>query len=487
MPGHDLGVRPLVPGGYSSQTQVLVVGAGPAGLVTALVLARYGIDVLLVDKRHGTSSLSRALVVSTRSMELLRSWGLEERVRAGAADVQTAAWVSRTLASRDGSSMSLGYPTDEEVAGVSPTRPAWAPQDHVEPLLLALLRSRPSALVRFGVTLVRLEHGEGALRAVLHNAESDAVEHVEATYVVGADGAHSAVRTDLGIAMEGSDDLGEYHRVEFRAPLAGVVGERRYGLYVIIHPDAEGVLAPRGPTGRWGFTREWRPGQDRLVDHPPDELVTLIRTATGVPGLDVQLEQFSSFTFAAQLAQRYADRGCFLVGDAAHRMTPRGGTGMNTAIQDAFNLGWKLAWVLRGWAGSALLESYERERRPIGQHNVGRSAQPGGARQEAAQALEWDLGGRLAHHWLQPGRVSTLDLVGDGLTLLTGPRADGWETAVAGLRTRVPVVSTAVDAAAAEALELGATGAVLVRPDALPVARWSAPVVPLVVDGLHVT
>ena len=269
------------PGTSTTRTQVLVVGAGPGGLVTALVLARCGVDVLLVEKRSGTSTLSRALVISTRSMELMRSWGLEDRVRAGAADVQTFAWRSRTLASSEGTRIPLGYPSDEHIAQLSPTRPAWAPQNHLEPLLLELLRSQPSAEVRFGSALVGLEQARGAVHAQLRTEDSEEIQRVEAAYLVGADGAHSRIRTLLGIAMDGSEELGEYQRVEFRAELAGIVGQRRYGLYVITHPNADGVLAQRGSSGLWGFIREGRPGQDRLVDHTPEDLVTLIRTATG--------------------------------------------------------------------------------------------------------------------------------------------------------------------------------------------------------------
>jgi putative polyketide hydroxylase len=145
---------------------------------------------------------------------------------------------------------------------------------------------------------------------------------------------------------------------------------------------------------------------------------------------------------------------------------------MNTAIQDAFDLGWKLAWVSHGWAPAGLLDSYETERRPIGSHNVAFSAEPPGTPCTAAETLPWDLNGRLAHHWLPvPGQVSTIDLVGDGLTLFTGPAGDRW-TGVLDTGS-VPLTVRVLDQATAAALGLRPEGALLVRPDSREIQRWS--------------
>ena len=454
-------------------TEVVVVGAGPAGLVTSMALAAYDVDVLLVDKRDQLSTVSRALAFSTRSMELLRGWGLEERVRAEAADVRLRAWVSPSLTAAQGTEMPLGFPDDHQLSRLTPAPPAWVAQSRVEPLLLDLLLRRPSVTVRRGVEFVALgTDGEGV--TVSLRGRQGSVEAVRPRYVVGADGAHSPVRTGLRIGMDGAGEPAEYHRVEFTAALGPVVGDRRYGLYVVTNPDANGVLAPHGRGDVWGFSWEWRPGQPRLIDEGEEALIEHVRTAVGVPDLSVTVERVSTFGFAAQLAERYREGVCFLAGDAAHRMTPRGGTGMNTAVQDALDLGWKLGWVLRGWATPTLLDSYETERRPVGRHNVERSASPSGARSEGDDALVWDLNGRLTHHWVRPG-VSTLDLVGPGLTLLTGPKADGWRERIDELDARLPVALHTLSPEAAEALDLTPRGAVLVRPDAKPVASWTAP------------
>jgi 2-polyprenyl-6-methoxyphenol hydroxylase-like FAD-dependent oxidoreductase len=368
--------------------------------------------------------------------------------------------------------MPLGHPAEEVAAAVSPSRPAWTPQDHHEPILLAHLRTMPAAAVRFGCELTALSQDQAGVTAVLDDRE--ATSQVVAQYVIAADGAHSRVRAQLGIGMDGPGHLADYERVEFSAALPGVAGNRPYALYLITRPDAAGILARRGRGDRWGFSREVAPGQPRLTDLSDAEVTSLIARAVGVADLPVRIERLSSFPFAAQIADRYREDRGFLVGDAAHRMTPRGGTGMNTAIQDSFDLGWKLAWVLRGWAPPSLLDSYQDERRPIGLRNVQRSADRAGARATASEALPWDLNGRLAHHWIAgTGRqVSTLDLIGDGLTLLAGPGDPRWASAADDYRGSAPLTTHVLDAETADALGLLAQDAMLVRPDAHEASRW---------------
>lgn len=468
-------MRDAVRVGTPEQLDVLIVGAGPCGLVAGLTLARYGIDVEVVEQRQGGSSLSRALVVSTRGMELLRRFDLEEVVRAGAADVEPTALVTPTLSSSDGTVMALGYPSDDEAAKVSPTRPSWTPQSHYEPLLLARLQAAPTVAVRFGAKLVALDQDEDHVRAIVRDVATDDQEQLDARYVIAADGAHSTTRTEVGIAMEGPDDLAVYERVEFVAALDDAVGERRHALYVLKHPDVDGaVLARRGREDRWGLSRE-RPADGAGIDGLTDrDLVAMIRTATGVANLDVTVERRSSFTVAAQIAEHYRRGRVFLIGDAAHRMTPRGGTGLNTGIQDAFDLGWKVAWVLRRWAPPALLGCYEEERRPIGLHNVGRAAEAGGAQRTTDEALPWDLDDRLAHCWLNRDgqRVSTLDLISDGLTLFAATDDNRWVHVAEQTGFSAPVEVVITDNQTAAALDLAPAGAVLVRPDGHEVARW---------------
>ncbi|MBM7784714.1 2-polyprenyl-6-methoxyphenol hydroxylase-like FAD-dependent oxidoreductase [Tenggerimyces flavus] len=448
------------------RSKVLVCGAGPAGLVAAITLAHAGVDVLLVERRPDTLTLPRATAISTRTMEILRSWGLEPAVRAVAMDLKERGWITFALTSNEGMELQEGFPTAAEAAEVSPTRPALAPQDDLERVLVEHLRSLPSARVEYGVELVGLAQDDDGVTVELRGA---APRSVRVDYVIGADGVASTVRSQLGIVLEGVDDLVTHAATQFRAPLWDVVGERRYGIYVIINPEADGVVVPSGQGDRWVYGQEIPSGSPTP---PAEETIRRIRIASGVPDLEVRVERTGQFTFAAMVADRYRVGRGFVIGDAAHRITPRGGTGMNTAIHDGYDLGWKLAWVLSGWAAPALLDSYEAERRPIGARNAERSARPDGSRRELAESLADDLGGRLAHAWVDG--VSTLDLLGPGLTVLAGSAGSRWVDAAVTLP--VPVTTHVVNGAAEVALGIEPGGAVLVRPDGQVMAKFSADV-----------
>jgi len=282
---------------------------------------------------------------------------------------------------------------------------------------------------------------------------------MHARYVVAADGARSSVRHALGIRLMGPEVLMEGYTTLFRAPMWDVVGRHRHVIYWVTHPAASGSFIPTGTSDRWlhGSGAE-----------PPDErqAVKLIRMGAGVPDLPVRVERTARFSSGAQLAECWRVGRVFLAGDAAHRVTPRGGTGLNLALHDGYDLGWKLGWVLRGWATPALLDSYEAERQPVAEYTVTRSADPAGSRRSAEQEVRADLGGRFAHVWSE-GR-STLDLLEPGLTLFAARGEPAWDAAAAELGARVPVAVRLLDPVVARAVGAPGGSALLVRSDGTP-------------------
>lgn len=484
---------------------VLVVGAGPAGLATAAGLARAGIRVLVVEKHPGTSIFPKAAGVRPRTLEILRSWGLDQRVYAAGQDVRLELGISPVLAAPVVSVESLGAPAAQYVSTMSPSPFAFVPQDHLEPVLLEHVTER-GGVVRFGTELIRFEVDGDGLRVRLRRRSGTAPEYdVRARYLVGADGPRSTVRRALGIELEHLGSEGRQLTYLFAADLDAVLPDPPFALHWVTTPGAEGLFVASG-RHRWGYG--WEPGDGDPATPTSERVVRRIRASAGVPDLDVELQGAFEWTFGAEIAARFRSGRVFLVGDAATRTTPRRATGMNTGMAAAHNLAWKLAWVLRGWADEFLLDTYEEERRPVGLANARRSLQLREGAHEASGLEDFGVtyasaaiapadhlappatigeraapGRRAPHAWLDVTgrRVSTLDLFDGRLTLLTGPGGSDWCSAAHRLPVGYPPLAVLrfgpdlpdPDGSLALRYGVGARGAVLVRPDGF--VAWQAP------------
>jgi len=486
------------------QVPILIVGAGPTGLASSILLSRFGVPSLVVERHPSTSIHPKATGISTRTMELFRSWGIERRVRELAMAVDFSSSVRPTLSGPELEHRSLGYPTQEEAAAFSPAWPAALAQDLLEPVLLELALSYSGAEVRFSTELIDLEQDETGVRATIVDRVTGTRTQVQAEYLIAADGAYSPIRRKLGIGTTGVERIGEYLSVLFRADLGEIVGEQRFGLYMLtaLGGPAPSVFLPTSNDGRWLLATPWRGDVRPLETVQLGELVELVRRAVGRPDLSVDIVDHGLVGIGAEVADRFREGRVFLVGDAAHRTAPTGGTGMNTAIQSANNLAWKLAAVMSGVAGEALLDTYEPERRPSGERNLLRSrGQLQGVSGIAAdlgvvytsEAIVHDeegdhpavieptgtplVGSRAPHVWLEAkgGRLSTLDLFGGRLTLLVVAGGAPWR--LAGLElsaaSNVPLNVVTIDGVDLrdpsgcwhERYGIDPDGAVLVRPD----------------------
>jgi 2-polyprenyl-6-methoxyphenol hydroxylase-like FAD-dependent oxidoreductase len=383
----------------------------------------------------------------------------------------------------------------------SPTYARWCAQDALEAVLLEAISREPLSELFLGTELMSLYTGDG-VSAVLRDMATGATHSVHAEYLLGADGANSCVRDQLGIAMRGQAGLSNQLSILFRADLEPILRSRRFCLYRIENDTVTGVLRPAGRSGRWLF------GTPADPDTSPQRSIELVRAAAGVADLDVEVMTTATWKACAQVADTFRAGSVLLVGDSAHQHTPGGGFGMTSAIAAAHNLAWKLAAVLGGWAGPTLLDSYQTERRPLAQLTTSLSArllQAGG--QQSARTLGAVLGARYddgaltpdgtpapevndpvadyqpcarpghraPHHWLDRARTtSTLDLFGSCFVICTADPTR-WQLAVIEARVAgFPVRVEMLPAEVAHAYEIGPTGAVLVRPDGYVAARWLA-------------
>ena len=351
-----------------SSTQVLVVGAGPTGLLLAVELARRDVSCLLIDALDAPRGWDRATVVHERSLEIFEGLGFTDRLVAQGVKTRGARFHS------DGEVLAELH---LDITGSRYGFQLGISEEVTEALLAESLEAHGGAVTR-STKLVGLTIGGDAVTATL---EHDGMrEEVVAQWVVGCDGAHSVVREAAEIEFPGTDIEGKW--AVFDATVDG--WSSGYDL-VFAHLDQPPVILTPLPDRRWRIYLRPTSDESDLVAEAAEVL------ASYVPGVSlVGVASPSRFHCHSRVATRYRSGRMLLAGDAAHACTPAEGHGMNTGLQDAFNLGWKLAMVCRGEAGAGLLDTYETERRPVAERVVA-----SGADAERAHSLT-DAGERAA-------------------------------------------------------------------------------------------
>jgi putative polyketide hydroxylase len=486
-------------------TPVLVVGGSLVGLSAAVFLAGHGVPVTVVEKHASSSAHPRAIGYTTRTLELFRAAGVELPAttqghgppRRAHVESLAGTWFDEYLWTPNAAETRHEY---------SPAAATAIAQDRLEPIL----RNRAVQLgaeFRPSTEMTGFTQDDDGVSVTLQPRDG-ACYRMRAPYVVAADGAGSRIRDALGIDRSGEGLLSVQRSILFRAPIDHFL-ERGVVQFEIKQPGLTAFLTTYSD-GRWVLML----GDD--IDRDADQQREVVRQAVGIADLPVELLTTGRWELAALIADRFRAGRIFLAGDAAHQLPPnRGGYGANTGIEDAHNLAWKLAAVLRGEATPALLDSYDAERRPIAwlRHEqifaradyqacldgpasdveviddiamelgqLYRSSAVLGASDALPPAQRPDQwagqpGTRAPHLALRGANgqpASTLDLFQRGWVLLT--QDDGWTDAA----KRGDVTFVRLDESEVlgprpfhEAYGVGNGGATLVRPDGYIAARWT--------------
>ena len=362
-------------------TDVLVVGSGPAGSAAALTLATYGIETLMITKYGWTANTPRAHITNQRTMEIFRDLGVIDDVREKATPnhlMGDTVFCTSLAGEELGRLKTWGtHPARHaEYRLASPELHVDMPQNLLEPILVGHAAAR-GANVRFNTEYLSLTQDDTGVTALVRDRTSGEEYPIFARYLIGADGGRSKVAADVGLPMDGQMDLAGSMNIVFEADLSKYVAHRPSVLYWVLQPGSD-----IGGIGM-GLVRMVRPWHEWLIvwgydlNNPPemnDALAAAIaHNLIGDDSVPVTIRSTSLWSNNRMWAQRYSQGRVFCMGDACHRHPPSNGLGSNTSIQDAYNLAWKLALVLRGRAGTALLDSYNDERAPIGRQIVVRA------------------------------------------------------------------------------------------------------------------
>ena len=360
------------------ETDVLVVGAGPAGLTASALLVRAGVKAIGITKYGGTADSPRAHITNQRTVEILRDLGVEDLLRQAAmphelmgTQIFATSFAGLELSRTTAWGAGIDRKTDYERA--SPSSMCNISQHKLEPIILEAAR-RHGADIRFNSELVDLRQDEAGVTARIKDRSANTEHEIRCKYLIGADGGRSIVASNAGFEFEGEFNIGEAISVWLDVDLTKYTAHRS-GAIAYIAPQSSDIwmsiwpcVTPWTEWNPFFFRHGWAPGST-------DEEVMrgYIREAIGDSKVEFKIKKVTRWQVNHVVASTYRRGRVFIAGDAAHRHSPANGLGSNTSVQDAYNLAWKLALVLSGQAKDGLLDSYSEERQPIGRQVVNRA------------------------------------------------------------------------------------------------------------------
>lgn len=364
------------------ETDVLVVGSGPAGSAAALFLADLGVPTIMITKYRWTANTPRAHITNQRSMEIFRDLGIEDDVLADAtphALCGDTVFCSSIAGEEIGRILTWGtHPAREaDYRLASPGLIVDIPQTYLEPILVKHATMR-GAQTRFSTEYLSHTQTDEHVDVQVLDRITGAEYTIRAKYLIGADGARSKVASDIDLPYEGAMDIAGSMNITFKADISQLVDHRPSVLYWVIQPGSN-----VGGIGT-GLVRMVRPWNEWLIvwgydiNQPPPDLddaaaTKIVRDLLGMPDLEPEITGYSLWGVNEMYATHLQRGRVFAAGDAIHRHPPSNGLGSNTSVQDSYNLAWKIAAVLAGYAGPSLLETYSTERAPVAQRIVTRA------------------------------------------------------------------------------------------------------------------
>ena len=361
------------------ETDVLVVGSGPAGLSTAVGLASHGVDHIVITKYQWTANTPRAHITNQGAMEIFRDFGVEKDVLEKAVPHELmgdTVFCTSLTGEEIGRIHTWGtHPLREaDYTLSSPTQNCDIPQNLLEPILLTRA-AKLGSKVRFNTEFISFVQDATGVTTTVLDRISGTEYTIRSKYLVGADGGRSKVAEQAQLPMEGQMDIAGSMNIVFKADLSQYVAHRPSVLYWVLQPGSTiggiglGLVRMVRPWDEWLIV--WGYDISQPAPEVTDEMaISLVRNLVGEPELEVKIESTSVWGNNKMYATKMNNGRVYCMGDATHRHPPSNGLGSNTSVQDAFNLAWKLAFVLQGKAGEALLDSYTAERAPIAKQIV---------------------------------------------------------------------------------------------------------------------